>query len=239
VVLRGDSSPVWGGGLSAHAEIGNKIVARDYLQRALALQPTWLDMARTYPLFAPFLLVSTHAADALRRALGMFSTRTYQHAHAAAFSLEVARFTDVPGPRLWTYATIGLANTQWPERGRPRVELMMGTSVDAEACGSILANLAFHLADTGFFPEPGMMVRDVIGALGADDLSARLPHVYVAMPRAWRLSLPIAAGPPPITLAQAVAVSEAEYALWRDDPAGFEWALADRHVDLMDLARRG
>lgn len=237
--LRPDSATALWGGAVAHAEIGTRVVAQNYLQRALTLQPTWIEMARGYPLFAPFLQVSVRAGEALRRALGTFSTRPYQHAHSDGFSVEVARFVDRPEPRLWTFATVGLSNTKWPELGRPRVELCMGTAVDDEICGQILANLAFHLADTAFYPEPGSMVRDVIGALGADDLSRRLPHVYIGVPRAWRVELPLEPGPPPITLVQAVAVSEAEYALWRQRPDRFEWALAQRHVDLMDLDRPG
>jgi len=196
-------------------------------------------MARSVPLLAPFLQVSTQAADALRTALGMFSTRPYRHAHDEGFNLEVGRFVDRPEVGLFTYATIGLANTRWPELGRPRVELVMATSVDAEVCGQILANLAFHLTDTSFFPEPGVMVRDVVGALAVDELSRRLPHIYVAVPRPWRLVLPLSEGPPPITLAQVIPVSEAEYLVWRGDPAGFERELAQRKVDLTDLDRPG
>jgi hypothetical protein len=84
------------------------------------------------------------------------------------------------------------------------------------------------------------MVRDVIGTLGAGDLSQRLPHAYITVPRLWkRLPLPIDVGPPAITLAQVVAVSEAEYGIWRGDVAGFENTLAQRNIDLTDLRRPG
>jgi hypothetical protein len=79
----------------------------------------------------------------------------------------------------------------------------------------------------------------VIGALGAGDLSQRLPHVYITVPRPWRLTLPLDIGPPPITLAQVVPVSEAEYLVWRADVDGFEASLARRGIDLMDLKRPG
>jgi Suppressor of fused protein (SUFU) len=236
--LRSNSATALWGGAVAHAEIGNKSVAQNYLRRALALQPTWIEMARSVPLFTPFLQVSTQAADALRTRLGMFSTWTYRHAHLGSGTVDVARFVDRPEVGLWTYATVGLSNTRWPELGRPRVELVLATSVDTEICGQILANLAFHLADTHYFPEPGLMVRDVIGGLAAGDLSGRLPNIYIQVPRAWRLSLPICDGPPPITLAQVIPVSEAEYRVWHGDPAGFEQALARRNVDLTDLGRR-
>jgi len=196
-------------------------------------------MARSVPNLETLLRVSTRAADAMRTALGAFSTRTYRHTADEAAPLEVARFPNQPSIGLFTFATVGLANTKWPELGRPRVELVMATSVDAEVCGQILANLAFHLTDTSFFPEPGVMVRDVVGALAVDELSRRLPHIYVAVPRPWRLVLPLSEGPPPITLAQVIPVSEAEYLVWRGDPAGFERELAQRKVDLTDLDRPG
>lgn len=235
--LRPDSATALWGGAVAHAELGHKPVAQNYLRRTLALQPSWIEMARSVPQLAPFLLVSTRAADALRAQLGTFSTRTYRHTHDEGRSLEIARFVGAPTTSHWTYATIGLSNTKWSEMGRPRVELLLASTVDTELCGQILANLAFHLGETGFFPEPGVMVRDVIGALAAGDLSQRLPHIYVTVPRLWHLSLPVDMGPPPITLAQVVPVSEPEYLLWREDLDGFEASLSERGVDLTDLRR--
>jgi len=237
--LRPESATALWGGAVAHAEVGNKVVAQNYLRRTLVLQPSWIEMARGVSHLAPFLLVSTRAADAMRAVLGTFSTRTYHRANDASVALEVGRFTNQPRLGHWTYATIGLSNTKWPELGRPRVELLLASTIDAEVCGQILANLAFHLGDTGFFPEPGVMVRDVIGALGAADLSQRLPHVYITVPRPWRLALPIDDGPPPITLTQVVPVSEAEYVLWRSNALGFDDRLAKRNIDLMDLERPG
>ena len=238
--LRPESATALWGGAVAHAEVGNKVVAQNYLRRTLALQPTWIELARTVAQLAPFLQVSTRAADALRTALGNYSARTYRHSNDPSRAVEVGRFTNQPAFAQWTYATIGLSNTKWPDLGRPRVELLLATSVDdAAVCGQILANLAFHLADTGFFPEPGVMVRDVIGALGDGDLSQRLPHVYITVPRPWKLSLPIDDGPPPITLAQVIAMSEAEYLVWRRNYATFEGILAQRNIDLTDLRRPG
>src|SRR3979409_275131 len=77
--LRPESATALWGGAVAHAEVGNKVVAQNYLRRTLALQPTWIEMARSVSHFAPLLQVSTRAADALRTVLGTFSTRTYRH----------------------------------------------------------------------------------------------------------------------------------------------------------------
>src|ERR1041384_2422175 len=112
--LRPDSATALWGGAVAHAEVGNKVVAQNYLRRTLALQPTWIEMARAVSQLAPYLQISTKAADALRTALGTFSTRTYHRSNDAAIALEVGRFCDQPQLKLWTYATIGLSNTKWP-----------------------------------------------------------------------------------------------------------------------------
>ena len=123
---------------------------------------------------------------------------------------------------------------------RPRIELILASTVDDEVCGQILANLAFHLTETRFFPEPGTMVRDVVAALNVEELSQRLPHIYVCSPRAWNLHLPLDIGPPAITLAQAFPISEAEYQRWRTDgPAAFEQYLVDGAIDIADLCRSG
>src|SRR5215471_18005659 len=81
--LRPESATALWGGAVAHAEVGNKVVAQNYLRRTLALQPTWIEMARSVAQLAPFLQVSTRAADALRSALGNYSTRTYRHSNDA------------------------------------------------------------------------------------------------------------------------------------------------------------
>ena len=235
--LRPDSATALWGGAVAHAEIGNKVVAQNYLQRTLVLQPTWIDMARGVPTLASFLRVSNFVADLIRDAFGSFSSRTYRHATDDHRAVEVGRAVNQPRFGLWTFVTIGLSNREWPEQHRPRVELVLSTMFDMELCGQVLANLAFHLGDSGFFPEPGTMVRDVIGALGAGDLSSRLPHVYIGRPRGWTINTPLHAGPPPITLVQVIPVSESEYARWRQDQIGFDNTLS--RLDVADLRRAG
>jgi tetratricopeptide (TPR) repeat protein len=235
--VRPDSATALWGGAVAHAEIGNKVVAQNYLHRALALQPTWIEMARNVPSLASFLRVSNFVADLVREALGSYSGRTYRHATDEQRAIEVGRVVNQPRFGTWTFVTIGLSNRVWPEAHRPRVELVMATLIDMELCGQMLANLAFHLGDTGFFPEPGTMVRDVIGALAAGDLSRRLPHVYISRPREWSIPTPLHAGPPPTTLVQVVPISEAEYGRWRLDQQSF--AAAITRIDVADLRRIG
>jgi tetratricopeptide (TPR) repeat protein len=238
--LKPDSATALWGGALAHAEVGNRLIAQNYLRRTLALQPTWIEMAREVAQLAPFLQIGSRAADALRAALGTYSSRAYRHAADHARSIEVGRIRDAPAIGQWTYVTIGLSNVAWKEPERPRIELALATSLDVELCGQILANLAFHLGETSFFPEPGTMVRDVVAALDVGELSQRLPHVYVAVPSAWRLKLPLDDGPPPITLAQVFPISEAEYQTWRRHGAQtFEKSLIDRRVDVADLRRVG
>ncbi len=66
--LRPDSATALWGGALAHAELGHRLVAKDYLRRVLRLQPTWVAMARGVPRLAAFLQLSAHAADLLRTA---------------------------------------------------------------------------------------------------------------------------------------------------------------------------
>lgn len=232
------ATALWGGAL-AHAEVGNKIVAKEYLRRTIALQPTWMSMAANVPALATFLQVSTRATDQLHKALGAFSTRRFTHASDESKSVEVGRIANQPAFGKFTFVTLGLTNAEWRETERPRIELLLASTVDTDVCAQILANLAFHLADTQFFPEPGTMVRDVVAAIGAaDGLSERLPHVYVQSPRAWGFDLPLDEGPPAITLAQVFPISEEEYQTWKALGAQrFEQSLVDRKVDVADLRR--
>jgi hypothetical protein len=233
----GSATALWAGAL-AHAEVGNKVIAKDYLRRALDLQPTWVSMAASTPQFASFLQTSTRARDKLHAAFGPFSTRRYHHASDEARYLEVGRLPNVPDVGRFTFVTVGLSNADWNEPERPRVELVMASTVDTEACAQILANLAFHLVDNLFFPEPGAMVRGVVAAIVAGELSERLPHIYVQSPDLWGVELPLEVGPPAITLAQVFPISEAEYQQWRSvGSEAFEKLLAAKNVDVTDLGR--
>jgi Suppressor of fused protein (SUFU)/Tetratricopeptide repeat len=228
------ATALWAGAL-AHAEIGNRVVAQNYLRRTLVLQPTWIEMAKNVAHLVPFLQVSVRSADLIRAAFGAYSTRTYRHTANDAQTIEVARVADSPKEGRATYITVGLSNREWGDRAR--VELVLASTIDLEACGQILANLAFHLGDTSFYPEPGVMVRDVVAALRAGDLSLRLPHVYLRAPVEWPVRLPLDAGPPAITLVQVVPVAEGEYQAWRRGVEVLESSLAARRVDLADLKR--
>jgi tetratricopeptide (TPR) repeat protein len=232
------ATALWGGAL-AHAEAGNKVVAKDYLRRTIALQPSWMTMAANTPQLVSFLQVSVRTGDRMRELLGPFSTRRFTHASDEARSIEVGRIANLPEFGKFTFVTVGLSNHEWPQVERPRIELMLVSTIDSVACTQILANLAFHLADTNFFPEPGTMVRDVVGALGEGDLSERLPHVYVQSPRTLRFELPLDEGPPAVTIAQVFPISDEEYQTWKAlGSERFERTLVDRKVDIADLTRR-
>jgi len=233
--LRPESATALWGGALAHAEIGNKLIAKNYLSRTIALQPSWLTMALETPQLAAFLFVSARAGDRLHALLGKLEIQRFHHTNDPDDAIDVGRIASVPAPGLHTTVTIGLSNTQWREPERPRVELVLAAHSVA-AGGEILANLAFHLAATKFFPEPGTIVRDVVAALDLGELSMRLPHVYIQSPRAWRVELPIDEGPPAITLAQVIPIGEDEYRCWRE---GGREALDARlaTIDVTDLTR--
>ena len=243
--LRPDSATALWGGALAHAEIGNKVIAKEYLRRTIALQPSWADMALGVPALASFLQVSSRAAERLHAIFGSFVTQRFHHANHPERHVDIGRLDNVPAPGTTTFVSLGLSNAEWQEEERPRIELVLAVRSDAPAehvtaCAQILANLAFHLAETRFFPEPGTMVRDVVAALNVDDLSQRLPHVYVQSPRAWRLELPLDEGPPAITLAQVVPISEQEYHAWRAVGATrFDQSLVERAIDVSDIQRPG
>jgi antitoxin YqcF len=234
--LRPDSATALWGGALAHAELGQKLVAKDYLRRALRLQPTWETMARDVPKLAAFLQLSAHTADLVRNALGSYSARTYRHAGGER-AIEVVRIVDCPDQGTVTYVSLGLCDLEWPEPGRPRVELVLASVTDTELCGQIVANTVFHVIDKQFFPEPGSMIRDVVSVLGGD-LAARLPHLYFTVPRPWNLRLPLDDGPPAITLVMAVPVSDREYQHWKaNGRTAFEAVLTAGGIDLADLRR--
>jgi len=229
--LRPDSATALWGGALAHADVGNKLIAQNYLRRTIALQPSWVTMALGTPQLAPFLLVSSRAADRLHERFGSFATQRFHHAEDRERVIEVGRIPRTPEPGITTFVTVGLSNAEWNEVERPRVELILASKRDIDACARILANLAFHLVETKFFPEPGTIVREVVAAVDAGALSKELPHVYVEPARGFRIELPLDEGPPAITLAQVVPISEAEYQRWREGGReALEKMLAERDI---------
>lgn len=236
-LLPHSATALWAGAL-AHAEIGNKVVAKDYLRRSIALQPTWVQLAVDTPQFASILQIATRAYDRLHHAFGAFSTKRYHHAADDARYLDVGRLPNIPDTGRYTFVTVGLSNSAWNEVERPHIELILASTVDTDACTQILANLAFHLVDNKFFPEPGTIVRNVVQAITTDQIAQRLPHIYVQSPKLWGVDLPLDVGPPAITLAQVFPISDAEYQRWREiGSIAFEQSLAN--VDVTDLNRCG
>jgi tetratricopeptide (TPR) repeat protein len=235
--LKPDSATALWGGALAHADLGHKFVAQNYLKRVLALQPTWIELALSVPALAVFLQISAHTSELLRRAMGPHSGRTYRHASDPGKAIEVARFADAPEHGFTTYASIGLSNTPWPDE-RPRLEILLACAHDSAAAPQIVANAAFHVMDSGFYPTPGAMVRDLIGVMNAGELSQRLPHLYFSVPRRWGLRLPLEEGPPAITVTMAVPVSEREYQYWKaNGDQALETRFAESHAEFADLGR--
>lgn len=182
--LRPDSATALWGGALAHAEVGHKPIAQNYLKRVLVLQPTWIELARTVPALASFLQISTYVGELLRVAFAPPSIRTFRHPGDPARTIDVARYPDTPVAGQITYATLGLCNHEWPD-GRPRLEVLLATTVDGGAVPQLLATTAFHIVDAQFYPTPDAVVRDLVGVSRLGDISSRLPHLYFAVPRRW------------------------------------------------------
>jgi len=235
--LRPDSATALWGGALAHADLGHRIVAQNYLKRVLQLQPTWLELALSVPALAAFLQLSQHTGELLRRVLGPGSARAFRHANDAARTIDVTRFADTPDAGLTTYASQGLSDMVWPD-GRPRLEVVLACMQDGPAAPQIVANAVFHVMDSGFYPAPGTLVRDLVGVIGAGDLSQRLPHAYFGVPRRWGVRLPLEEGPPAITLTMVVPVSEREYQYWKaHGDTALEARFSESATDLADLRR--
>jgi hypothetical protein len=226
--LRPESATALWGGALAHADLGHKPIAQNYLKRALTLQPSWIDMARSVTTLNSYLAVSNYAGELLRVAFGPPSVRAFRHGTDPNRQVEVARYPDVPVPGQVTYATHGLCNHEWAD-GRPRLEVLFATTVDSGAVPQLLANTAFHIIDAQFYPTPGSVVRDLVAVSRVGELSTRFPHLYFAVPRRWLVPLPLDAGPPVITLTSAVPISEREYRYWKDggDDLGVRLAAID------------
>ena len=134
----------------------------------------------------------------------------------------------------FTYVTVGLSNTEWSEDGRPRVELVLGSTVDLEACSQILANLAFHLQRVSVLSRsPARWCAMSLQPWGRVTCLSGYRTSTCSSPRAWNLDLPLDEGPPPITIAQVFPISESEYQTWRGLGAcAFEMMMADRRIDI-------
>ena len=127
---RPDSATALWGGAVAHAEVGNKVVAQNYLRRTLALQPTWIDDGARHP--APRRVppgLDARRRRASRACFGTFSTRTLSpRAATSAASIEVGRIVEPAAARpLHVRRRSGSRTPSGRETERPRVELVLAT----------------------------------------------------------------------------------------------------------------
>jgi Suppressor of fused protein (SUFU)/Tetratricopeptide repeat len=240
VGLRPNSATALWGGALAHAEAGNRVMAKNYLMRTLELQPTWIEMVPKAPALAGFVQYSSYVRELLRSVFGSFNGLEVRHATNTTASVEIARFINSPTAAYSTYCSLGLSNQTWPDPRQPRIELLLAVRDGsyAAACGQILGNATFHCMQERFFPNPGSIIRDLISVLGVAELSAKFPHAYFISPTAWRIKLPIDRGPPVTTLLQLVLVTDREYQFWRDNgQSAFDALVEAKEVDFGDLRR--
>jgi hypothetical protein len=237
--LRSNSATALWGGALAHAEAGNRVMAKNYLMRTLELQPSWIEMVPKTPALAGFVQYSTYAKELLRTVFGSFNATEFRHASNAT-SVDIARVINSPASSYSTYCSLGLCNQAWAEPRQPRLELLLAVrdGIAPAVCGQILSNAAFHCLEKQFYPNPGSMIKDLVSVLGIADISQQFPHAYFAQPTAWQFKLPLDRGPPPMTLLQLVPVTDAEFQFWRDKGlAAFEWMMSEKAADLGDLRR--
>ena len=152
-------------------------------------------MARGVPQLATFLQVSTRAGDVLRARVRARSRRGRTATLPTRLaSIEVGRIANQPVFGQFTLRhDRAVQRRRWREAERPRVELVLASTLD-RGCLRRRSSRTWRSisARREFFPEPGMMVRDVVGApRRAGDLSQRLPHVYMRSPRAVGPRLPL------------------------------------------------
>ena len=236
--LRGDSATALWGGALAHAELGHRPVAQNYLRRVLALQPTWIEMARSVPALAPYLTLASRVGELISRQFGTSSSKRYRHADGPDRTIDVARIADCPTVGTSTHVSIGFADWAWIDADRPRFEIIMASTGEAAVAGQIVANAAFHLMTAARYPAPGLALPGAVRALELGTVSQRLPHIYFTMPKLWTLALPLDAGPPTITLTQVVPIGDGELAmLERLGVTAFEQRLIAARVDVADLER--
>ncbi len=235
------ATALWGGAL-VHAELGNRVVAQNYLRRTLALQPTWIEMVRTSAQLAPYVQLSNVARDRLRTALGSFAAKRYRHTSQRDRVVEVGRIAGSPTERHATYVTIGLSDHAWLDATLPRLELLLAADADVrdtDRCGQILVNAAFHCIDNNFPAMPGAVIRDLIGVLQLGELSQQFPHGYFTEPTAWPSIMTLDPGPPEIRVLQLVPIAEAEYHYWREyGGLAFAALLQATQSDTATLLRR-
>lgn len=236
--LRADSATALWGGALAHAELGHRPVAQNYLRRVLQLQPSWIDMARSVPALASYLTLAARVGDLVARAFGPYSSKRYRHADGADRMIDVGRVPDCPAVGTGTYVSIGFADWAWIDADRPRFEIVLASAGDPAVAGQIVANAAFHLMSEARYPAPGLALPGAVRALELGALSTRLPHVYFTVPKLWTVRLPLDVGPPTITLTQVVPIADDELALLeREGVAAFEQRLVAARVDVADLGR--
>lgn len=235
------ATALWGGAL-AHAESGNREIARNYLLQTLALQPSWAVMLAQTPKLATLLTLSMVAKVAFREQFGGFATKLYECGGAHAFKIEVGGVQGAPVEGETTFFTMGMCDHPWPDPRQPRIELITTAPVGAapDAYGIVLANATAYCMAHNYFPYWGTVIPEVANGVDVRNapFASTFRHGYIMQARDWRLPVPLDKGPPAIMVYQLVLVSTAEAEFIERNGEKVFAALVESHQPVFANPRR-
>ena len=111
--------------------------------------------------------------------------QTYPSLSRRGVSVGVTVGVDVPRASVATCVTLGLANQDFSGRGFPhRLELVSCWSELDPGAGIVLAAAAIHCRETGFFPAPGVLLRDAVASSGIH-FGRQFPDLLFVHPFCW------------------------------------------------------
>lgn len=165
--------------------------------------------------------------------------RTYPSLGRPSLSVGVTVGVGVPRADFATAITLGLARQDFSGRGFPhRLELVSCWSERDPSAGIVLAAAALHSLETGFFPAPGMLLRDAVASSGVS-FGKRFPDLLFVHPFCWGRQLREIDTPGrSVWFVQALPITreESDYKVSSGMEA-FEMKLRKSRVDLRRLDR--
>lgn len=124
--------------------------------------------------------------DAVLSSATRIDRQTYPSLERPSLSVGVTVGVGVPSAGFATTVTLGLADQDFSGRGFPhRLELVSCWSELDPSAGIVLAAAALHCRETGFFPAPGVLLRDAVASSGVS-FGKRLPDLLFVHPFSWR-----------------------------------------------------
>jgi hypothetical protein len=153
--------------------------------------------------------------------------------------IDLLRCEGAPQPGVTSFSTIGLSDETLKLEGNEtdiRVELLGACGSGFKSFDNVLATTAFHIKNSGWFPEPLQIFPKMVAI---HDASETMQHVFFLPPFLWEPEFATQTiGDHTISWLLVIPISDHEYTYAKTKGGGaLEDLFVEKQIDVFDLNR--